>query len=183
MQAGKAMLQCSMSATVAELDPEAILDGNATTSQELFNHDVGLSEAVSMTGRNKSQISRDTNGGKLPYTLNEDGHKRYKVADLYQLYGFRTPKQQSTKDVTQPATTADETAVELRLLRQQVQSQADTIRLLEKHTATLEQTITRLLPAPPGPAPQPAVPIMPAEPPRPNQPAAPKSFWQRITGT
>ena len=172
------VLQCSMSATVAEQEPEAILDGSATASQQVFNRDVGLSEAVSMTGRNKSQISRDTNAGKLLYTLNGEGHKRYQVSDLYQLYGFRTPKQQASKEEQQPQATGDETAHKIALLEQTIKSQSDTIRLLEKHTATLEQTITRLLPAP-----QPAASTPPAEPKAGGALPAPKTLWQRIFGT
>ena len=151
-------------------------EGYATEQTWLLNSDVGLTEAHIMTGRNKGQISRDSQSGRLPYFQNAEGHRRYKVSDLYQVYGFRTPKQQPAKQDKQQDTAADETAVELRLLRQQVQSQADTIRLLEKHTATLEQTITRLLPAP-----QPAAAIMPADRPDTAQPhPAPKSLWQRI---
>lgn len=168
-----------MSLTVTQPETPTDLEGDATSSQELFNRYVGQSEAEKITGRNRAQISRDSKSGRLPHCLNEQGNRQYKVSDLYQVYGFRTPKQQPSKDVTQPDTTVDETAHKMALMQQQIHSQAETITLLKQHTATLEQTITRLLPAP-----QPAAAIMPAA--QPETGAAPpvqKSLWQRILGT
>ena len=153
-------------------------------SATYFEKRVGFSEAVRMTGRNKSTISRDTSTGKLPYELGDNNQKLYKIADLFQKYGLQQPKEISSREAKQPFGKADETAVELLLLRQQLHSQAeqlrraeDDIRDLRQHRDRLtdqNQRLTLLLTGPTTPA------IMPAEPQAGAAPPAPKSLWQRM---
>lgn len=168
-----------MSEPVAEHEPKAILDCSATASEGLFNRDVGLTEAMNLTGRFKSQISRDTNARKLPFTLNAEGHKRYQVKDLYQIYGFREPKQQGSKAqpkaVEQPTLPADVTTVELAVLRQQLETlkreNQDLRQDKERLWETTQQLTGRLLAAPPADRQEAG-----------SAPPRTKSLWERITG-
>ena len=161
-------------------DAEAISVGNATPSEELFNRDVGLTEVLQLTGRNKSQISKDTNSGRLPSTRNEQGHRRYQVRDLYQIYGFRQPKQTAPETPKeQPQATGEETAVELAVLRREVETlkreNQDLRQDKERLWETTQQLTGRLLAAP---AAQPMASAQPAESTMPAAP--PKTLWQRI---
>src|SRR4051812_35764550 len=69
-----------------------VKDTSPEFTETFFEKEVGINDAASVTQRGKGQISRDSNNGRLPYTLNDKGQKRYKVADLFQLYGLKKPK-------------------------------------------------------------------------------------------
>jgi hypothetical protein len=159
-------------------------------SEIFFARLVGINEAASITGRNKGQISRDSNSKRLPYILGDKGQKRYKVADLYQIYGLQQPDRTTTKEQKQPVENNDVTiknAVELAVMQERLHAQAETMRRMEQEIADLRQkqdkqldTISRLtllLPAPPvttGTA------LAPAEPERsPEQPKR-QPFWKKL---
>ena len=115
-------------------DDVAIIE--KTPSETFFQKLVGLSEAVTITGKNKGQISKDTTAKRLPYELNEQGHKRYKVADLYNLYGFKKPTEAALetgfKQPEKPAQETLETAVELAVLKEQLKAKDELLRLAEE---------------------------------------------------
>ncbi len=185
--AAVSVLQCSMSLTDQNPVHDAVSGPEETQLENPLNRLVGITEAASMTGRNKGRISLDTNGGKLPFTKNEEGHKRYKVFDLYQLYGLQNPKPTSSRDAQKPTEgateTALETAVQLARMEERVKALENENRSLREDKRQLWETTQQLtgrLLAAPTPAPQPAAAIMPAEQ---QAPPAPKSLWQRIIGT
>ena len=167
-----------MSETIQQPVTDMVTEAKETTAQPsetFFARLVGINEAASITGRNKGQISRDTTAKRLPYVLNEKGLKRYKVADLFQHYGFKQPEDTAKKEVQQQAENSVETirtAVELAVLKERVSRLEDENRDLrytrDKHLDTI-QRLTLLLPAPPTAAPEPVI-----------SPAERKSFWKRL---
>lgn len=175
----------------SELPPET----GKTVEERPFNSYVGINEAARMTGRSKGQIGNDTKSGRLSFELNDRSQKQYQVSELDRVYGLKRPEEPSQADRQRPDETPTTDPLEIALLRQKVQSQADTIRMLERHTATLEQTINRLLPAPPSdalttPAEATTTPAQitsatspAAQPQTAAAPPAHKTLWQRITGT
>ena len=141
-------------------------------SETFFNSLVGIGEAAHITGRSKGQIGRDANSGRLPHTLNEKKEKRYRVSDLDMIYKLKNPdakknetgsKIETTKETVsqsavRPTEIPNETAIELALLRQQVQHKDEIIRRTEQENRELKQLrdnlmdqtsrLTLLLPAP-----------------------------------
>jgi hypothetical protein len=154
-------------------------------SQEFFDREVGINEAASITGRGKGQIGRDSNTGRLKYTLNDKEQKRYKVADLYQLYGFKNPKDTSndlTKIPDEKLKDTTQTDVELAILKERLNAQEKVLQRMESEINDLRQNrdrqletinkLTLLLPAP-----QSAITQALSES---QQPPVKKSFWQRL---
>ena len=157
---------------------------NETTSQTgetFFNSFVGINEAATISLASKGQISRDTTSKKLPYTLNDKGQKRYKVADLYQQYGFRDQADTSIKEPEKPQENsvetiqaANQTAIELAVLKERVSRlEGENLDLRQTRDRLLEQNtrLTLLLPAPPIPT---------AEPISSPAPSERKSLWKRL---
>jgi len=154
-------------------------------SETFFNRLVGINEAATISRASKGQISRDSKANTIHYELDEKNQKRYKVADLYQKYGFREQAESSSKEEVKPFENLPETlssAVELAVLQTELKAKEDTIRRMEDEIRDLRQkqdkqldTIQRfslLLSAPKEPQPVP----MPT--PEPEQ----KSFWKRLFG-
>ena len=144
-----------------------------------------------MTGRNKGQISKDTTSKRLPYIVNEAGHKRYKLADLYNLYGFRQPgatqENKGLHAAEKPQEINPENLVEIATLRERVKAQEEMLRRADEERRRTEDEnrdlrqirdrlldqnnrLTLLLPAPPTAAPEPASSPTPAKP----------SWWKRL---
>ena len=159
-------------------------------SEIFFARLVGINEAASITGRNKGQISRDSNSKRLPYVLGEKGQKRYKVADLYQIYGLQQPDRTTTKEQKQPVENDGVTiknAVELAVMQERLHLQAETMRRMEQEIADLRQKqdkqletinrLTLLLPAPPATT---SVNIAPTELERSQEPPKRQPFWKRL---
>jgi hypothetical protein len=143
-----------MAETAHETVSNSVTEVEKTPSELFFNRSVGLTEAVNITGRNKGQISKDTNGKRLPYTRNEQGHKRYQVSDLYHLYGFKKPKETPAETGSQgaekpsqetPETASElETAIELAVLKERLQAQAELLRRAEDDKRRAEEEIRDL---------------------------------------
>ena len=114
-------------------------------SETLFKKVVGISEAANLTGRSKGQIGRDSNTSRLKYTSDEKGRKRYKVSDLFQLYGFRNPDETSLKDAKRPDETSGEIAVEMAVLKADLRAKEDALRRSEEEVRDLRQSRDRLL--------------------------------------
>lgn len=155
------------------------------SSETFLNKEVGINEAASITGRGKGQIGRDSNKGRLPFRLNEKGHKCYKVFDLHTLYGLKKPKKTSLKTEERPVINqagAHSDAIELVILRERLQAQEKTMLRMEHEIMDLRQNrdrqletierLTLLLPAP-----QKSSPTQPALAPTDTQK---KSIWQRL---
>jgi chromosome segregation ATPase len=158
-------------------------------SGTIFERLVGINEAISICRVSKSQISRDSNSKRLTYVLSDKGQKRYKVADLYNLYGFREQGRNGSEELKEPVEKEGGTsnlATEIALLRAELRAKADAlqakdeaIRRSEDEIRDLRQTrdrlleqnnrLTLLLPAPPTTTPEPI-----------SIPPAKKSFWQRF---
>ena len=148
------------------------IETHPVQSETFFNSLVGIGEAAHITGRSKGQIGRDANSGRLPHTFNEKKEKRYRVSDLDMIYKLKNPdaKKDETRDknetaketvsqnAVRPAEIPNETAIELALLRQQVQHKDEIIRRTEQENRELKQLrdtlmdqttrLTLLLPAP-----------------------------------
>jgi hypothetical protein len=168
-----------MSETVLEPisnNKETVSDGSET----FFSRDVGIAEAAKITGRSKGQIGRDSNSGRLSYTLNEKEQKRYKVSDLYALYGFRNPKEIQSQSDERPIDISLETAVKIAVLEAELKAKEETLRHREDEIRDLRQNrdrlieqnqrLTLLLPAPKE---HQEVVLPTPEPER-------KGFWQRL---
>jgi hypothetical protein len=156
-----------------------------TPSSHFFNSYVGINKAASITGRNKGQISRDTNGKKLAHTLNDKGQKQYKVADLFQLYGFQQPSETKLQEHPEPqkqppdlttVTTADMVRLEERLAAKddalrKAEEQIQEMRIREQW---LKEKYDQLSLQLTGPAvtPEAAAPTI--------EPPTPRTFWQRF---
>ena len=154
-----------------------VLENENPSSEEFFNSDVGITEAARITGKNKGRISLDSNGNVLKFTLNEQGNRRYKVSDLYALYGLKNPdktvnesndnpvfegsKTQGSKPFkkySEPQELSKENLLEIALLKQQVQYQHEQLRRSEdeirylrgKQDTLIEQNhrLSLLLPSP-----------------------------------
>ena len=148
-------------------------------SETFFNKLVGISEAATITGRSKGQIGRDSNTKRLAHVLDEKGQKRYKVADLFQLYGFKRPKEIVPEAVERPTETITETTVEIAVLKAEMKAKDEALRRMEDENRDLRQTrdrlletnnrLTLLLPAPPSNTPEPF-----------SSPTERKSFWKRL---
>lgn len=160
-------------------------------SEEFFNSTVGINQAVSIAKASKSQISRDSNSNTLPFTLDEKSQRRYKVADLFQKYGFReqqetgskSSKEHGSRPKKEPLSDANELFqttqgdIERAILQTELKAKEDIIRRLEEEVRDLRQNrdrlidqnqrLTMLLPAPKTETVQPALPDK-------------KSFWQRL---
>ena len=110
-----------------------------------FTAFVGLNEAARLTGVHKPTIVRDVKAGRLSYTTDERGNKRYQVAELDRLYRITTG---GVTDVTSnvggnnyrlipphvtSVTTPDTT--ELAVLKERLAAREDTIRRLEQEHA------------------------------------------------
>jgi hypothetical protein len=95
-----------------------------------FERLYGIDEATVDFQVSKSQISRDSNSKRLPYLLNDREKKRYKAADLYQLYGFRKQGEREKKERSEPVEFASEPnrlAVELAVLKEQLRSKEESL--------------------------------------------------------
>lgn len=157
-------------------------------SEEFFNSSIGINQAISVSKASKSQISRDSNAGTLAYTLDENGHKRYKVADLYAKYGFREQGGTGSRMSKEPVkklhmepvpdvARAQQEDIERAILQTQLQAKEDVIRRLEEEVRDLRlnrdrlidqnQRLTMLLPAPKQEA---EAALLPEK----------KSFWKRL---
>ena len=119
-----------------------------------FSAYVGLNEASRLTGVHKTTITRDVKAGRLSYTIDERGNKRYQVADLDRLYrvsgnGATTTTSSDTgnNDRLRPLVATDATtpeSVELAVLKERLSAREDTIRRLENQVEEL-RTDKRLL--------------------------------------
>ncbi len=177
-----------MSETVQELQNGT--DGTPQeTSGTIFERLVGINEAITICRVSKSQISRDSNSKRLPYIVSEKGQKRYKVADLYNLYGFREQRKISSEECEEPLekeTGTPQLAIEIAVLKAELKAKEDTLKakdealrrsedeihdLRQTRDRLLEQNnrLTLLLPAPPITASEPV-----------SSPPPKKSFWQRL---
>jgi chromosome segregation ATPase len=173
------------------LEPQNGTDGTPQEiSGTIFERLVGINEAITICRVSKSQISRDSNSKRLAYILGDKGQKRYKVADLYNLYGFRKQDEKGSEELTEPVSkttgTADFTTeiavlkAELRAKEAALQAKDETLHRIENEVQDLRQTrdrlldqnnrLTMLLPAPPSTVPEPTS----------NQVTIKKSFWQRL---
>jgi hypothetical protein len=149
-------------------------------SETFFAREVGIAEAANITGRSKGQIGRDSNSGRLTYTLNEKEQKRYKVSDLYTLYGFRNPKETKSQPVERPLEISTETAVKIAVLETELKAKEETLRHRDEEIRDLRQNrdrlieqnqrLTLLLPAPKESQ------EAPMSAPKPER----KGFWQRL---
>jgi len=131
--------------TCETLSPETSI---STPSEAFFNSDVGFLEAVKITGRNKGTISRDTKSGKLSCSISEAGQKRYKVADLYTLYGLRQPKETGFQNLVKLDETVPETvsfAVDLAVLKERLKAQDEMLRLKDAQIRDLQDSRDKLL--------------------------------------
>jgi len=153
----------------------------------------GIDEAVIDFHVSKSQISRDSNSNpvRLNFILNDKKKRRYKAADLYQLYGFRKQGERDKKERSEPKEFASEPnkmTVELAVLKEQLrskdealQAKNEAIRKNEDEIRDLRQIrdklldqnnrLTLLLPAPSDSANDEKSSPVPEVPKR--------SFWQR----
>jgi hypothetical protein len=158
-----------------------LLETKNSSSEEFFRREVGISEAVQLTGRNKGKISIDSTSGVLKFTVNEKGNRRYKVSDLYQLYGFKNPDKTVYEDVKKQLDYKSETLLEMALLKQKVEYQTEQLRrsedeiryLREKQDSLIDQNnrLTLLLPSLTKTTPEPSG--------KEAQPAK-LSFWKRL---
>ena len=129
--------------------------------ETFFSRLVGINEAAQISRASKGQISRDTKAKRLAYAVNEKGHKQYKIADLYQQYGFRESRDTSSKGPEKPQEKTAETvriAVELAALKERVSRLEEENRdLRQTRDRLLEQNhrLTLLLPGPPTPSTEP----------------------------
>ncbi len=159
-------------------------------SETFFRRLVGINEAATISRASKGQISRDTKSKRLAYTLDEKGQKRYTVADLYQLYGFREQKETSTTEPEKPAEINAETiktAVEIAVLRAELKAKDEALRRMEEDNRDLRQTrdklldqnarMTLLLPAPPAIT---GAALAAPEPERSPEPPKRQPFWKRL---
>jgi hypothetical protein len=165
-------------------------------SEEFFNRSVGINQATIISRASKSQISRDSNAETLPFSSNEKGQKRYKVADLYQKYGFRkqqgtgsgasmeprskTRKNSKTTLLEPPENTGQslQSDIERAILQTELKAKEELIRRMEDEIRDLRQkqdkqldtiqSLSRLLPAPKNSQVSPA--------PQPEK----KSMWKRL---
>jgi hypothetical protein len=175
-----------MTDAVSEPDPYGVSNESEASlqkSETFFNRLVGINEAATISYASKGQISRDTKNKSLSFSLDEKGQKRYKVADLYQKYGFREPSEASIKKELKPFGNPHETPnidIELAVLQTELKAKEEAIRRMEDEIRDLRQkqdrqleTIQRftlLLSAPKESKP---VPMLALEPER-------KGFWQRL---
>ena len=131
-----------------EIDSEFVSKEEETeleNSETFFKKFVGIAEAASITGRSKGQIGRDSNSGRLTYTLNEKEQKRYKVEDLYQLYGFRNPKETGSKSIERQGELNAETAIRIAVLESELKAREDALRRSEEEVRDLRQNRDRLI--------------------------------------
>lgn len=108
---------------------------------------VGLNEAARLTGVHKTTITRDVKAGRLSYTTDERGNKRYQVADLDRLYRVSandattaTNSATGNNDRLRPPMATDATAsesMELAVLKERLAAREDVIRRLENHVEEL----------------------------------------------
>jgi hypothetical protein len=153
----------------------------------------GIDDATVDFHVSKSQISRDSNSipVRLPFILNDRKKRRYKAADLYQLYGFRKQGEPDKKERSEPKEFASEPsklAIELAVLREQLRSRDEALQakndalkksddeirdLRQIRDKLLEQNnrLTLLLPAP-SESVSDSKPVLIPEVPK-------RSFWQR----
>lgn len=158
-----------------------VIDLGNNASEEFFKRDVGISEAVKITGKNKGRISVDSTSGVLKFTVNEKGNRRYKVSDLYQLYGFKNPEKTVSGYDKKRFEDKVEVGLETALLKQKIEHQAEQLRRLEeeicylrsKQDSLMEQNnrLTLLLPS-----------LAQSNPVSTEQenPSVKRSFWQRL---
>ena len=185
------MILCATLQAMNETLEKPISNSNETPapqSETFFNSLVGIGEAAHITGRSKGQIGRDANTKRLPFALDEKNQKRYQVSDLSMIYGLKNPdetkktqKETVSQEILRPQEIATETAIELALLRQQVQHQNETIRRVEDENRDLKrlrdtlidqaQRLTLLLPAPAA---------EPSSTPEPKSEVQSLTFWQRL---
>ena len=166
-------------------------EGTAVESNgTIFERLVGMNEAIAICRVSKSQISRDSNTKRLYYILSDKGQKRYKVADLYNLYGFREQGKEGSEEPEEPIEKGSGTsnsAIEIAVLRAELKAKEDAlqakdqaIRRIEEEVRDLRQNrdrlldqnnrLTMLLPAPPS------APLVVADP----EPPKRLPFWKRI---
>jgi len=147
----------------------------------VFDRIVGINDAIVISRAGKSQISRDSKSGRLPYTLNDKGHKQYSVKDLYTLYGFRNQSNNKSSGTEEPVKKDSgtlEPLFELAVIREQLKAKNEALRKSEEEIRDLRQTrdrlieqnnrLTLLLPAPKNDSQE-----SPAN-------YQPKSFWKRL---
>lgn len=138
-----------MSETIQQSVHQVVTEAEDTTSnssETFFAKLVGINEAATITGRGKGQIARDSNAKRLAYSLNDKGQKRYKVADLFQLYGFRQPKETSLNTSEIPQGISDDTtktAVEFAVLQERLRAQEEMIQRMERTQAETTQRMER----------------------------------------
>ena len=150
---------------------------DAQASETFFNRLVGINEAATISRASKGQISRDTNAKKLPFVLNDKEQKRYRVADLYQQYGFRPQEGTGIMEPVKPAEKEPETlqnAIELAVLKERVsrlESENSDLRHTRDQLLDQNARFTLLLAAPPAVTPEPTSSPAPAE---------RKPFWKRF---
>lgn len=131
-----------------EIDSRFVSKAEGTepeNSETFFKKLVGIAEAASITGRSKGQIGRDSNSGRLSYTLNEKEQKRYKVEDLYQLYGFRNPKEIGSKSIERQVEFTTETAVRIAVLESELKAREEALRRSEEEVRDLRQNRDKLI--------------------------------------
>jgi|GEM_PF-5314133 len=119
-----------------------VKDTSLEFTETFFEKEVGINEAASITQRGKGQISRDSNSGRLTYTLNDKGQKRYKVADLFQLYGLKKPKETGCKIDEIPTGNMSDTSdntVALAVLQERVLAYEKAMQRMELEIMDLRQ--------------------------------------------
>lgn len=130
------------------LDAVSILaDTGPEKSETFFEKLVGINEAATISRASKGQISRDARGERLAYTLDEKGQKRYKVADLFQKYGFRDQSESSIVSRLKPKESNADTSgseIELAILKTQLQGKDEVIRHKEEAMRRMEEEIRDL---------------------------------------
>jgi hypothetical protein len=154
----------------------------AESSETFFSKKVGISEAATITGRSRGQIGRDSNTGRLTYTLDDKEQKRYVVSDLYQLYGFKRHPENLKEDEKRHEQSSTETVVKIAVLESELAAKTNALNRIEEEVRDLRQSrdklleqnnrLTLLLPSPQSAITQP--PLAEAPPP------VKKPFWQRL---
>jgi len=169
------------------------LEGDGT----IFDRFVGINEAITISRAGKSQISRDSRTKRLPYILNDKGHKQYSVKDLYNLYGFRKQDWNGSNEDEEPGenrTGTGNMAIELAVLKAELRAKEDALqakdealRRSQDEILDLRQTrdklldqnnrLTLLLPSPPTTT---GAALAAPEPERSPEPPRRQPFWKRL---
>jgi len=135
------------SVPVGDQSQRPIVTPSEKSATVSFSAYVGLNEAARLTGVHKTTITRDVKAGRLSYTTDERGNKRYQVADIDRLYhisanGATTETSSATgnNDRLRPHVATDTPTpenVELAVLKERLAAREDVIRRLENQVEDL----------------------------------------------